>query len=315
METEVTAPHSLVQRLLTAVFRTISRLFFKSMVRPPFPIAWQRLVVRILSKITLSNQRGLTIKPLIGVTCGGDVIRPVSQEISSAVMYLHGGGFCVGSPPCYRSITTYIASHSQSEVWVPDYRLAPEYPAPAALDDAMDCYRCMLKAGYKADQIVLVGDSAGAGLVLSMMQKLRNHALPLPAGIVLISPFVDLSLTGESFFVNQRLDPLLSHSFLRHGALLYAGHGQLRNPLYSPLHGEFSDLPAMLIQVGSDEVLLDDAKRLASLATAQGSTVRLTIYLGMWHVFHILAGWLQISDQALDQVVLFIDKCRRAKSR
>ncbi len=248
VETEVTAPHSLVQWLLSVVFRSISRLFFKSMVRPPFPIAWQRLVVRILSKITLSNQRGLTIKPLIGVACGGDVIRPVSQEISSAVMYLHGGGFCVGSPPCYRSITTYIASHSQSEVWVPDYRLAPEYPAPAALDDAMDCYRCMLMAGYKANQIILVGDSAGAGLVLSMMQKLREQALPLPSGLALISPFVDLALTGESISNHRHVDPLLSYQLLRQAALLYAGRGQEKNPAYSPLYGELADLPRILIQ-------------------------------------------------------------------
>ncbi len=285
------------------------------MVRPPFSIAWQRLVVRILSKITLSNQRGLTIKPLIGVACGGDVIRPVSQETSGAVMYLHGGGFCVGSPPCYRSITTYLANHSQSEVWVPDYRLAPEHPAPAALDDVIDCYRCMLKAGFNANRIVLVGDSAGAGLILSMMQELRDQALPLPSGLALISPFVDLALTGESISSHRYLDPLLSYQLLRQAALLYAGHGQEKNPLYSPLYGEFADLPPMLIQVGSDEVLLDDAKRLACLATAQGTTVRLTIYLGMWHVFHVLAGWLQIADQALDQAVVFIDKCRRGQSR
>lgn len=287
------------------------------MVRPPFPIAWQRLVVRILSRITFSNQRGLTIKPMIDVACGGDVIRPVAQEINSAVMYLHGGGFCVGSPPCYRAITTYLANHSQSEVWVPDYRLAPEHPAPAALDDAIDCYRAMLTAGHRANRIVLVGDSAGAGLILSMMHKLREQALPLPSGLVLISPFVDLALTGASISDHRYLDPLLSYQLLRQAALLYAGHGQEKNPLYSPLYGEstgeLTDLPRMLIQVGSDEMLLDDARRLARAVTTQGSAVQLTIYSGMWHVFHVLAGWLQIADQALDQVVLFIDKCRRGQ--
>lgn len=307
--TTVGAPTSLWQRLLAGLFRLILQLIFKPLVRPPFPLAWQRFIARTLSSITLSES-GLDIGRLADLPCGGEVIRSPLGEVDGAVLYLHGGAFCMGSPLSHRAITTYLASRSRSEVWVPDYRLVPEHPASAALEDAVSCYRRILMAGYSADQVIIAGDSAGAGLALSTVLKLRELGLPLPAGITLLSPFVDLSLSGLSSFTNQRLDPMLSRSWLRQGALLYAGHRQRQNPLFSPLYGEFGGLPPMLIQVGSDELLLDDAQRLAQRAAVHGANVRLTMFSGMWHVFQLLVGWLTPADQAMQQVVSFIAECR-----
>ena len=307
--TTVGAPTSLWQRLLAGFFRLVLLLLFKPLVRPPFPLAWQRWIVRLLSSITLSES-GLDVGKMSDVPCGGEVIRSPLGEVDGAVLYLHGGAFCMGSPLSHRSITTYLASRSRSEVWVPDYRLAPEHPAPAALEDAVSCYRRMLMAGYSADQIVIAGDSAGAGLALSTVLKLRELDLPLPGGIVLFSPFVDLALSGLSSFTHQRIDPMLSRAWLRQGALLYAGHRMRQNPLCSPLYGEFGGLPPMLIQVGSDELLLDDAQRLAQRAAVHGARVRLTMFSGMWHVFQLLVGWIKPADEAMQQAVEFIGECR-----
>lgn len=227
--TTVGAPTALWQRLLAGFFRLVLLLLFKPLVRPPFPLAWQRQVARWLSCITLSES-GLDIGRMRDVPCGGEVIRSPLGEVDGAVLYLHGGAFCMGSPLSHRSVTTYLASRSRSEVWVPDYRLAPEHPAPAALEDAVSCYRRMLMAGFCADQIVIAGDSAGAGLALSTVLKLRELDLPLPGGIVLLSPFVDLALSGLSSFTHQHIDPMLSRAWLRQGGVAVCGAPDAAEP-------------------------------------------------------------------------------------
>ncbi len=309
--TTVGAPASPAQRAAISLLRGLTRASFKLLVRPPFTMGAQRVISSTLARC-VPVERGLDRSCL---PCGGDLLRPAVGVPDGAVLYLHGGAFCMGSAATHRAITSRLASRSHSEVWVPNYRLAPEHPYPAALDDALECFRQMLIAGHPADRIVLAGDSAGAGLALALAFRLREQGLPMPGGLLLCSPWVDLSFDGESMRLNARLDPMLSRLRLMICARHYRGDEGRQNPGCSPLFAEFGGMPPMLIQVGSDELLLDDAIRLAQRAAVHGADVRLTQFSGMWHGFQLHAGLLPIAATALDQAGAFIAGCRQLPVR
>lgn len=302
--TTIGAATSFGQRFAAAAIRVLARCSFKLLVRPPFSVAMQRGVMRVLSSATLVEP-GLESDP-IRLPFGGEILRSPVGDAEGAVLYLHGGAYCAGSPATHRAITSRLASRSRSEVWVPAYRLAPEHPYPAALEDAVECYRHMLMHGYAAEQITIAGDSAGGGLALALAFRLRELDLPLPGGLVLLSPWVDMSFDGESMRLNGSLDPLLSRAWLASSARHYRAGAGRQHAGCSPLFAEFGGMPPMLIQVGSDELLLDDAMRLAQRAAVHGADVRLTQFSGMWHVFQLHVGVLQAADTALDQVAEFI---------
>ena len=311
--TTVGAPTGFGQRAVTATLRALSRASVKLLVRPPFSVGSQRMVARLQAGLAASEP-GLNVDPLL-LPFGGEIISPAVGDADGAILYLHGGAYCSGSPASVRPITTRLAASSRSEVWVPAYRLAPEHPYPAALDDAVDTYRQMLMHGHAADQIVIAGDGAGAGLALALAFRLRELSLPLPAGLALLSPWVDMSFDGESMRLNGALDPLLSRAWLAACARHYRAGAGRQNPHCSPLFNEFGGMPQMLIQVGSDELLLDDATRLAQRASVHGADVRLTVFSGMWHVFQRHADVLQVADQALQQLAGFIAQCRQVPFR
>jgi acetyl esterase/lipase len=186
-----------------------------------------------------------------------------------------------------------------------DYRLAPENPFPAALEDATAAYRWLLKSGFKPEQIVIAGDSAGGGLSLSTMVSLRDAGDPLPRGAVLLSPWTDLAGTGESIKTHAEIDPWLNADNLIPFAALYFGKEDGRHPLVSPLYADLHGLPPMLIQVGSDEILLDDSTRLASRAQAAGVEVKMEVWDGLWHVWHIFASQLPEGQKAIEDLGRF----------
>jgi acetyl esterase/lipase len=172
-------------------------------------------------------------------------------------------------------------------VFAYDYRLAPEHPYPAALDDAMIAYEYLLNLGYTESNIVLCGDSAGGGLTIALTMVLRDRGRKLPAALMVISPWTDLTESGDSHYRNTDLDPLISSEELRNTALLYSGQEDLHNPYISPLYGDFTGFPPVLIHVGTNEVLLDDSTNLATRMEAQGVDVDIDVYEGMWHVWHM----------------------------
>ena len=184
-----------------------------------------------------------------------------------------------------------------------DYRLAPEHPFPAALEDAAAAFDYLLAEGYGEKDIVLCGDSAGGGLTLALVMKLRESGRPLPAAVCVISPWADLTESGDSHYAKAQADPLISSEELREAATLYAGTEDLRNPFLSPLFGDFSGFPPTLIQVGGDEVLLDDSRRLAERMQAQGVEVHITLYEGLWHVFHMFD--IPEAHEAVGKIALF----------
>jgi acetyl esterase/lipase len=215
------------------------------------------------------------------------------------VLYVHGGAYCIGSPRSHRLLVAHLSSQAKARVLNVDYRLAPEHPFPAAVDDAVAAYRWLLGQGIAADRIALAGDSAGGGLTLATLLALRDAGDPLPAAAVPISPWTDLELTGESVETRAAVDLMVLPDRLKETADWYANGADLRHPHLSPLHGDYERLPPLLIQVGDAEVLLDDATRVAAIARAAGVDVTLEVWDEMPHVFQAFVGLLPEADQAV----------------
>ena len=208
-------------------------------------------------------------------------IKEESSLENYVIVYIHGGGLTEGSAITTRAFGARLTKVIHMPVLVVDYRLAPEYPFPAALQDVKKVYLNLLENGYKPEQIIFGGDSNGGGLALATLIALRDEGKNLPAGIFLISPVVDLTFSGESMTTRADLDPFTSKEALIDCAQLYAQEKDLRSPLISPLFAELSGLPPMLIQVGDHEILLSDAVRLAEKANQNGSTAILKVWEAM----------------------------------
>jgi acetyl esterase/lipase len=222
------------------------------------------------------------------------------------LLYLHGGAFVIGSAHDYRTLFGALGRAAGVRVVAPDYRLAPEHPFPAAVEDALACYRVLLRSGYSASSIVLAGDSAGGGLVMSLMVAARDAGLPMPAGAVLISPWVDLECQGRSMTTKAAADPSITREGLLTNAALYLGRTAAQTPLASPLLADLSGLPALLLQVGTAEILLDDALRLATRAADANIQVRLSVWPDMPHVWHFFGFMLEEGRHALAEAGVFL---------
>jgi epsilon-lactone hydrolase len=202
------------------------------------------------------------------------------------LLYLHGGGFVIGDAWGYRPLWSALAAHAGVRGFAVDYRLAPEHPFPAAVEDAVAAYRWLIEQGYAPQSIALAGDSAGGGLVISTLVESRRHGLPMPAAALVLSPWADLECGGESVAAKAAEDPSLTREGLLNCAAQYLGAASPSHELASPVNADLTGLPALLIQVGSVEILMDDAVRLARRAGAAGVSVSLEIWPGMPHVWH-----------------------------
>lgn len=224
-----------------------------------------------------------------------------------SVLMLHGGGYVMGNPAGYRSVSSWIARTSGASVITIDYRLAPEHPFPAALDDALAAYRELLDRGYDPARLALCGDSAGGGLVLATLVAAREAGLPMPVAAVLISPWTDLELASASIARNDHLEPTLNKAALNDMANAYLG-GSIspRDPRVSPIHADLRGMPPILIEVGSHEILLDDALTLASRAAEADVRVRLEVRPQMFHGFHSRSGLLRESDDTMAAIGAFL---------
>lgn len=228
------------------------------------------------------------------------------------ILQLHGGGYIGAVRNAYYVFAgLYNEVSNGCSVLTPDYRVAPENPYPAALEDALASYRWLLDNGYSGEQIVLAGDSAGGGLAMALCMYLRDHGMPMPCGIVAMSPWTDLTASGESYETNYEKDPLFGNT--RESMIYlddYAGTHDKTEPYISPLFGDFYDFPPMLIQVGSLEMLLSDSVSVAEKARGQGIKVRLSVYEGMFHVFQMAYLNIPESKKAWAEVGKFFDVIR-----
>lgn len=225
------------------------------------------------------------------------------------ILQLHGGGYVGGMRNAYRMFAGLYneVSHGMSVLTV-DYRVAPEHPFPAALEDAYSAYCWLLEQGWFSEQIIVVGDSAGGGLAMALCHYLKDKGKQLPCGIVAMSPWTDLTASGESYETNYERDPLFGNT---RDSLIYnkdyVGENDPMNSYISPMFGDFREFPPMLIQVGSYEMLLSDSVDVAAKARSQGVKVRLSIYDGMFHIFQMAAKMLPESRRAWVEIGKFID--------
>lgn len=210
---------------------------------------------------------------------------PEAPPAHGVLLYLHGGGYTAGMLEYARGFGSTLAVRTGYPVLYPAYRLAPEDPYPAALDDAEDAYRHLLESGYDAKQVVLAGESAGGGLCFALCLRLRGRGLPLPAGVVAVSPWADLTCGGASYADNAGKDPLLTREELLASAAAYAGGAPLTDPYVSPLYGDLAALPPALLFAGGDELLLDDMRALFARLKEAGCAVRRFVAPEMWHAY------------------------------
>ena len=224
---------------------------------------------------------------------------------SRVLLHFHGGGYVLGNPAGSRVLTTEFARSSQAAVASVEYRLAPEHPYPAAVEDALSAYRWLLESGVAPGAMAVGGESAGGGLALALLVAARDGGLPMPASAVLISPWLDLSCSAASFETKASVDPLLTRQSLGEMAEAYLQGADPRLPYASPLFANLAGLPPLLIQVGSDEVLLDDSLELERRARAQGVKVQLRVWPEMIHVWPMFHPSLPEATRAIAEAVAF----------
>jgi acetyl esterase/lipase len=220
-------------------------------------------------------------------------------DARSALLYLHGGGYALGSIKSHRATAGQLAEAGKINTLIIDYRRPPEHPFPVALQDALTAYDWLRKNGY--ERIMIAGDSAGGGLALSMVVSLRDNHAPMPVLVICLSPVTDVECTGDSIITNARLDPWLKADT----KILfdyYVDRNDPRDPLISPLYADFAKFPPIVIHVGTDEILLSDSTRLADKAKAAGVDVQIKIWPGMWHIFPFFAPFVPEAAQAVAEI-------------
>ncbi|MGE5269044.1 MAG: alpha/beta hydrolase [Thiohalocapsa sp.] len=275
--------------------------------RRPTIAEHRAVATRFEAWVPRAPTRAVTIPAILGAVSAVRVAMPQSEP-GRHVLFLHGGGYVTGSPTLYRHVSWRIAEATRAQVWLADYRLAPEHPFPAALDDAVAAWHGLLSLGADPRQVTVIGDSAGGGLALALALRLRDEGQELPAALVALSPWTDLALSGDSLRRNAAADPMLCAAIAGDFAACYLAGADPRNPYVSPLYGDPAGLPPTLIQVGSDEVLRDDAVRMAARMRAAGCPVELEMWPRMPHVWHAFAAVMPEARQAIARIGSFVER-------
>ncbi len=276
---------------------------FKPVMRPPVPVQVQRAVMHALA-VSMPGVGGVTIRhdTLNGLAI--ERITPKGVQPRHAILYLHGGAFCVGSPRSHRSITTRLAQLAKAEVFVPHYRRIPEHPYPAQIEDSLQAYRRVLQAGYPAKRVAVAGDSAGGTLSFVLPAAATAAGLPRPAALVLMSPALNLKFDSVSARERARRDPLIHPSWVKQAVRwLQMPH---QHPLGNPQTLDLAAYPPSLVQVGEDEVLHDDSIWAAQALAQAGLHAELEVYLKRWHVFQVHGAFLPGAQAALARQVEFM---------
>jgi acetyl esterase/lipase len=302
--TSRTAHESRGQRIVAGVLRSVLRLTLGATFRAGLPVEQQRSRLRRVSRLTLAPRGTRFTAGDCGGVAGEWTVARGQAQAPATFLYLHGGGYCTGSPATHRAITGHLAATCRARVFAADYRLAPEHPFPAAVDDAVAAYRGLLDRVADPAAVIVAGDSAGGGLSVATALRLRDLGLPGPRALVLFSPWVDLTL-GELGPVPPG-EVMLNLPWIRECARAYAAEHDPGGPLLSPVGADLRGLPPTLIQVGTDELLLPDSRRLHERLREAGVRVRLEEFGARWHVFQASAGVLADADRAIASVARFL---------
>ncbi len=231
---------------------------------------------------------------------------PAQGADDRVLEYLHGGGYVMGSAETHRRLAGHLANAIGCRVLDVDYRLAPESPHPGPVEDSVKAYGWLLGQGYRPEHLAISGDSAGGGLTLATILKLKADGLPQPAAAVPLSPWTDMEGLGESMRTNADRDVLIPTDGIKDMTDMFLGGGDPRDPLASPLHGDYHGVSPLYIQVGGDELLLDDARRVADRAREQGVDVQIDVFPEMQHVFQMAAGNMPEADDAVARIAAYL---------
>jgi monoterpene epsilon-lactone hydrolase len=260
---------------------------------------------KIAAELPIPDDVQFRVEALSGVS--GEWASLPGSLAGPFVLYFHGGGYNIGSVASYRQFVGRLSKACEYNVLSVEYRLAPEHKFPAAVEDALTAYRSLLSKGHSPKDIIFAGDSAGGGLALALMLALKDNGIEQPRGAVLISPSTDLAKTGGTITTHQDRDPIIRMDTTNAFAERYLGpEGSPYHPLASPLYGEYSGLPPLLILVGTEEMLLDDSRRVAARAKEAGVDVTLDIWDGMFHVWPFFAAILPEGQKAIDRMGQYI---------
>src|SRR5262249_16596172 len=284
------------------------RTLLKRSARPGRSLAATRRQFAMMGRFVPRPPRGTATIALDAGGVPADSIATPASRADRHVLYLHGGAFYVGSPALYRDFTWRIAGAARARVLCIDYRLAPEHPFPAAVDDAVTAYRWLLQGGATPAQVAFVGDSAGGGLTFAALMRLRDEGTPLPAAAVAVSPWADPALTGASPRAHAPAQAAPAGAVLPSPAAHYLAGADPRHPHASPIYGNASRLPPMLILTGSDDVLLDDAMRMADAMRKAGCDVEAEVWPRMFHAWPVLARILPEGRAAVARIGAFLDR-------
>jgi len=295
-----------MQSLKSRIYYHVTKRAIARFRKLKLPIPQGRLAREQQSERLFRLPPGLSIEPCSvgGVT--GEWLRPGVVDGNGLVLYLHGGAYIYGSTVTHRGIASRLAIASRSPVLVINYRLAPEHPFPAGLDDAIAAYASLQQA-YPGKPIALAGDSAGGGLALALALKLKDDGLRAPSALALLSPWTDLTLSNPTHILKASVDPYFPDSgLLRAAAQAYAANTPLDDPYLSPQFADFSGMPATLIHVGELEALLGDATLLAHNMSKCGKPAVLEVYTGMWHVWQTYVGRFREADASVTALGEFL---------
>ncbi len=259
---------------------------------------------REAAELPLANKS--QVRPVIAGGIAAEWVEVRGADAGRVLLFLHGGGYNSGSAITHRKLASHLAEVTGLRVLVPNYRLAPEHPFPAGVDDALAVYGWLRGQGLEPDEIVAGGDSAGGGLTLSLLLRLRQRGDTMPKAAVLLSPWTDLTVSSPSYTELQKLDPSISQERLRRSGLWYAGSGDPADPMASPLFADLSGVPPLLIHVGGHETMLDDSRIFAERARAAGVDVSYRMWPGLWHVFHHQHPDVPEATEALQEIGAFV---------
>jgi monoterpene epsilon-lactone hydrolase len=276
----------------------------------PAPLAEQRVAFELLVENYVGHPvplpEGTRVESVDVDGIPAEWIRQPDADSERVLLYLHGGAYILGSLKSHRDLVARLSAAAGVRGLLLDYRLAPEHVFPAALDDALTAYRWLLTNGTKPEHIVLAGDSAGGGLILALLQIARDKSIPMPGGAALLSPWTDLVGTVESRITREAVDPIFSGKTINFLSRFYVGTEDAHHPLISTINADLHGFPPLLIEVGHDEVLLDDSRQIAEHAKAAHVPVELTVWDDMWHVFQQFAYFLPEGQQSLEKMGRFI---------
>lgn len=291
--------------ILAKTVRAVTGAWFKTVDAETSDVQRVRRWWHFLANV-LWTATGVSIRQNDIAGMNAEWFTPEDRTKGKIVLYLHGGGYIMGNCATHRQLVSYLARTWGVRAVLPEYRLAPEHPYPAAIDDALSAYRALRDDGFAPGDILVAGDSAGGGLTMALLLSLRDRGEPMPAGAVLMSPWLDLTASGESAKSRADHDPWFKPADMAVIAAYYCKEEELRLPLVSPVFAGVGGLPPLYIQVGEDEILLSDSTRIAEKLEDAGGDVTLEVWPEMWHVFQVFVHQMPESREAIRKLAPFV---------